>query len=482
MVSSSADTASICACSRSRIRKVVQYAVLSRAVALLLGAVSNAIVSDYDSSLSVILSAPAGDVNSTAISALCNRFARGLAQVVVRWDAFYFVHIADAGYVYEQEHAFFPLLPLLMRMLNSTVLLPLASAVGRQLSLIVAGVIVSNVSFVLAAATLYKLGAETMRNERLAYIAALMYVIAPSNIFMSAVCTESLFALVVFLAMLFIGRRNYLLAAGCLGISGLCRSNGLVYAGFFIWNMVIRGDIWQGYAANSGNRLVAALVRRMLAALLLVGLSAAGFVAFEVYGRNRLCNGPAALADVLSKRPYCTSTWSTIYGFVQAEYWNVGFLRYYTLQQLPNFLLAAPMIALSLAGLWTYLAYDPVRLATLGWIHGGRSLGAKPDTADAVAAAYFGAELLPHMYLWALLLGVATTTMHVQVITRFFSSVPAVFWFAAHVVAKAAARKEGLASAQASRSKRWASWIVVGYFVGYGLVGVVLFSNFFPPA
>ncbi|KAJ2783749.1 ER membrane glycoprotein subunit of the GPI transamidase complex-like protein [Coemansia interrupta] len=482
MVSSSKGAVPICAYSRSRIHKVIQYAVLSRVVALLLGAVSNAIVSDYDSSLSVILPVPASDFNSSVISALCGWFARSLAQVVVRWDAFYFVHIADAGYVYEQEHAFFPLLPLLMRMLSSSVLLPFVGAVGRPLALIVAGVIVSNVSFVLAAATLYILGVETMRNDKLAYIAALMYVIAPSNIFMSAVCTESLFALLVFLAMLFIGRCRYLLAAGCIAISGLCRSNGLVYAGFFVWNLVVRADIWRGCTPSSGSRLAAALARRALGALSLVGLSAAGFVAFEIYGRNRLCNTHADFADVLSKRPYCTSTWSTIYGFVQAEYWNVGFLRYYTLQQLPNFLLAAPMIGLSLAGLWTYLAYDPVRFATLGWIHRGRSLGAKPDTVDAVAAAYFDASLLPHMYLWALLLGVATTTMHVQVITRFFSSVPAVFWFAAHVVAKVAAQKEELASAQASRSKRWVSWVVVGYFVGYGLVGVVLFSNFFPPA
>ncbi|KAJ2368848.1 ER membrane glycoprotein subunit of the GPI transamidase complex-like protein [Coemansia sp. RSA 2607] len=482
MVSPLTDKASIYACSRSRIRKVVQYAALSRVVTLLLGAVANAIVSDYDSSLSVFLPAQTDNLKSSAVSALSSRFARGLAQVVVRWDAFYFVHIADTGYVYEQEHAFFPLLPLLMRMLNNTVLLPFVGAVGRQLSLVAAGVIISNVAFVMAAATLYKLGAETMRNERLAYIAALVYVIAPSNVFMSAVYTESLFALFVFLAMLFVGRRKYLLAAGCLGISGLCRSNGLVYAGFFVWNIAVRGDIWRNCATSSRKHFAAALVWRVLGTFLLVGLSAAGFVAFEIYGKSRLCNSSAALTSELNKRLYCTSTWSTVYGFVQAEYWNVGFMRYYTLQQLPNFLLAAPMIALSLAGLWTYVAHDPVRFATLGWIRRGRSLGAKADTADAVAVAYFDSELLPHMYLWALLLGVATTTMHVQVITRFFSSVPAVFWFAAHVVAKAAAQKKELGSAQAMQGKRWISWIVVGYFVGYGLVGVVLFSNFFPPA
>ncbi|KAJ1985529.1 ER membrane glycoprotein subunit of the GPI transamidase complex-like protein, partial [Coemansia spiralis] len=85
-------------------------------------------------------------------------------------------------------------------------------------------------------------------------------------------------------------------------------------------------------------------------------------------------------------------------------------------------------------------------------------------------SAYFGDGLLPHMYLWALLLAVAVTTMHVQMVARFFSSVPAVFWFAAHVVV-----------GDKQRQKYWRR-MVVGYFAGYGLAGVVLFSNFFPPA
>ncbi|KAJ2881385.1 ER membrane glycoprotein subunit of the GPI transamidase complex-like protein, partial [Coemansia aciculifera] len=202
---------------RDRRWSVVKYAAASRIVALLLGVVSNAIVNDYDASTSLILP----DASSALEGAL-----RVLAHVFIRWDAFYFLHIADAGYVHEQEHAFFPLLPLLMRVVSSTVLAPLAPWVDRRIVLALAGLVVSNVSFVLAAVTLYMLGRATLRNERLAYVAALLFVAAPASAFMSAVYTESLFAWLVFSALLLIAQRQYLWAALCLSVSGLCRANG----------------------------------------------------------------------------------------------------------------------------------------------------------------------------------------------------------------------------------------------------------------
>jgi len=35
----------------------------------------------------------------------------------------------------------------------------------------------------------------------------------------------------------------------------------------------------------------------------------------------------------------------SVYGYVQARYWGVGFLRYWQLRQAPNFALAAPALA-----------------------------------------------------------------------------------------------------------------------------------------
>ncbi|KAJ2845527.1 ER membrane glycoprotein subunit of the GPI transamidase complex-like protein [Coemansia brasiliensis] len=414
---------------------VVKYAASSRLFSLGLGVVSSAIVGDYDASAQMVLG------HAQSLSA---RMFHALAHTVLRWDAFYFVHIAAHGYVYEQEHAFFPLLPQLMRLLSATVLAPLVDTIGEAAVLAIAGAVVSNVCFVLAAAVLYRLGCHTLNNERLAFVAATLFVFAPSNMFMSAAYTESLFALLIFTALLLVARQQYFAAALCLGASSLCRSNGVVYAGFIVWDLVIKRDAW----SNSLRQVV----RQLLYATVLTAVSALGFVAFQIYGYRQNCLQP--LYPALERRPYCNGAPSTTYGFVQAEYWNVGFLRYYTLQQLPNFVLAAPMIALSVSGLYAFAAHDPLRVATLGWRH-----RCQPTKSSAL--------LLPHMYLWALLLAMAVTTMHVQVITRFFSSVPAVFWYAAH------------AAASRQQAVRWA---VVGYFAAYGLAGVVLFSSFFPPA
>lgn len=76
------------------------------------------------------------------------------------------------------------------------------------------------------------------------------------------------------------------------------------------------------------------------------------------------------------------------------------------------------------------------------------------------------------MYLWLFLLVFVTTNMHIQVIIRFFTSLPPLYWFVGHLWIKGF--NEG-------KNTLWAN-VVLGYFVLYGLIGIVLFSSFLPPA
>ena len=43
---------------------------------------------------------------------------RSFLDLFARWDAVYFTHIAQEGYVYEQEYAFFPLFPMILNVIS----------------------------------------------------------------------------------------------------------------------------------------------------------------------------------------------------------------------------------------------------------------------------------------------------------------------------------------------------------------------------
>jgi GPI mannosyltransferase 2 len=104
-----------------------------------------------------------------------------------------------------------------------------------------------------------------------------------------------------------------------------------------------------------------------------------GFITFQVYGYHLYC--------ILDHRPWCQQTIPLLYQFVQKFYWwalfiNVmttyenstnridhrgnGFLAYYELKQIPNFLLASPIIIISCYGIWSYISFDKSRFLTVG--------------------------------------------------------------------------------------------------------------------
>lgn len=86
-------------------------------------------------------------------------------------------------------------------------------------------------------------------------------------------------------------------------------------------------------------------------------------------------------------------------------------MRYYTLQQLPNFLFALPVWSLSAAALVAYVRQDVVRFCTAGiW---SKQLSAnKTADGDAAAATFFSSRLLPYVYLWSGLFLVCLTILH----------------------------------------------------------------------
>ncbi|CAK4850246.1 unnamed protein product [Aphanomyces euteiches] len=144
-------------------------------------------------------------------------------------------------------------------------------------------------------------------------------------------------------------------------------------------------------------------------------------------------------------RPWCAKVVpniSAMYMFIQHEYWGVGPFAYYQLKQIPNFLLAAPMIALASYSVW---------------------LGLKSGHA-----IFHRRELAPYFIYLAFLLGNALVVVHIQVITRFLAPCPPIFWAAASLVDKS------------STALSTAGRLTVLYFLIFTVVGAVLFPTFYP--
>ncbi|GJJ70509.1 GPI mannosyltransferase 2 [Entomortierella parvispora] len=426
---------------QNRAWTVAYYALASRIVIWAIAVASHAFIQDYDSALELIL----------PIDSAPQRLFKGILGVFLRWDSFYFVHQAEYGYVFEQAHAFFPLLPWLMRVVAGTVLAPLSFYLNDTQILVLAGVLVANASFIVATVQLYRLSSKLFGQEKFAFTSAILYAFSPSGIFMSAVYAESLFAALSFTGMVFAADKNYLLAAIAWSLSSTARSNGVLYAGFFIYDLVVQMDLQKPVLRNTFS-----VVKAMVFCL----ISWTGFITVQLYGYALYCSGEISSLDV---RPWCSRSIPLLYSFVQEFYWNVGFLRYYEIKQIPNFAMAAPMIILSASGIYYYVKYDVHRALTLG------RQSSQPETKDT--APFLSQKMFPYITLWAVLLLTNITTMHIQIITRAFSCMPPVYWFAAH-------QFDGRPSTPGSG---W-TWSVAIFFVMYSLIGIILFANFFPPA
>lgn len=155
------------------------------------------------------------------------------------------------------------------------------------------------------------------------------------------------------------------------------------------------------------------------------------------------------------RRPWCDSSLPLLYSFVQKEYWHNGLFAYYQVRNIPNFLIALPILIWCVATIASYSrAMDRRVWLTLG-------LGPCADKVKARSVGFFTERVFVHFVYLAFLTFVAVCFMYIQCTTRFIcASAPAVYWFASH-------------SPTYMR-------LAVLYSFAYTAVGTVLFCNFYP--
>jgi hypothetical protein len=138
-----------------------------------------------------------------------------LLAVWGRWDAVHYLDIARHGY-YGTDMAFFPLYPLLIRIVGTFI--------GNGL---IAGLLVSNATLFFGLLFFYKL-VEHQYNRAVAHRAIFYISIFPTAVFFSAVYTESLFFALTVASFYYI-REHRWLTAGLLGaLAAMTRVEGVL--------------------------------------------------------------------------------------------------------------------------------------------------------------------------------------------------------------------------------------------------------------
>ncbi|KAF8601349.1 hypothetical protein BDV93DRAFT_558435 [Ceratobasidium sp. AG-I] len=159
------------------------------------------------------------------------------------------------------------------------------------------------------------------------------------------------------------------------------------------------------------------------------------FVAHQYVAYAAFCIEPATSAtEALYPRPWCASLLPTIYGFVQLHYWDVGFLRYWTVAQIPNFIVAAAMLVLlGVSTPWFPSAVCVVRKQAGG---GGRVDNSKSNTTELwLISTSMVLTLLPYALHALALSMILFTSVHVQIAIRVLPvAMPWAAWASAALV------------------------------------------------
>jgi phosphatidylinositol glycan class V len=184
-----------------------------------------------------------------------------------------------------------------------------------------AGIVVANTAHLLSTLVLYRLGWVVWRDQTLSLVAALLHIISPAGLFLSAPYAESSFALLAFSGYLLFAlscraerqptRRDlYTVLAGVLfGLATAFRSNGILNGIPFAWEVLRNLPRLPRHPTDTSRRLVALGVGGVCVAAGSLGPQAVAYLSF--------CSGTSGAPP----RPWCHGYLPSIYTFVQQHYW-----------------------------------------------------------------------------------------------------------------------------------------------------------------
>ncbi|VDM33756.1 unnamed protein product [Hydatigera taeniaeformis] len=471
--------------------------------------------------------ADAFDPPEDSCTSVIDCFLRWLLDGFHKWDAIYFHFISMNGYLYENTLVFFPLFPIVLRFVSDLLyaFVPLCSFWTHS---ILIGVFLCFLCNLLSAIQMYRLSKLVLMNNSLSLVSALLFVINPASVFFTTLYSEALYSFLFLSALIWIHERNY--TAGCLILSMTvcCRSNGLVNCGFpcFFRFICFVKEVKSLYKKGRGGFLqhlcsplpsiTAAAFNFFLALSVMILCVISPYLMYQCYAGFLYCYAfpksssftfllPRApnselykLADELGVlTPYSVNSsfhpdwcagvpWSS-YMLLQKRFWGVDTLAYYRWKQVPNFLLALPVL---------FLVFKTVSLFGQKAAKTLFSFGIFEDSIKQRL-------LLPYVYHALFLSAYGIVNVHIQVLTRMlFSSCPVLYWYCASVLLNEQDNLFGRPRLRKAKIKanlmfhqpknlfhlvnplRYPPWssqrMLLYYFYSYIAIGCIMHSNFLP--
>ncbi|KIK95235.1 glycosyltransferase family 76 protein [Paxillus rubicundulus Ve08.2h10] len=420
--------------SDQHLRSLTVLALLSRFLIATLTTSSTSLLKLFDSSPRLVL----GDAVPPWTSSL------------LRWDAFHFARVAQEGHFYEHEWAFFPALPFVMHMSGS-----LLSYIGFGPSspdwsmMLLGGAILA--ALFDSTRVLYRLSLHHLHSPSAAFLATALSLLPSSAATLRfASYSEPFFTYFSYRGMLACARSQWLSASVWFTLASAFRSNGILLSGFIVWNMLV--------APYLSARRDILTPSRILYCTVLVAIPLMPFIHHNYKGYTSFCT-----TSTENLPNWCEGgLFPSIYSHVQLKYWNVGFLRYWTLSNIPNFILASPV----LLNVYVFCAFYLSRLPRIFASLAPPVPPKEDDTSDSNPSLFLAPSLLPHVLHGLALTLVLTFSAHVQISLRVLPSLPMTYWAAARLLIE-----------RPKLGKAWVGWSIV-----WGALSCILWAVFLPPA
>jgi hypothetical protein len=203
-----------------------------------------------------------------------NFMPRGFLDLFYRWDSLWYVSIVQNGYHFvagkESNVAFFPLYPLLIKMLTFYT--------SNQKFIIVVGILLSNMVALLSCLYLYKL-VRLDYSESIAFKAVLFLLIFPVSFFFSIVYTEGLFIFLIISCFYYARKKNWPVVAVLGFLLPLTRSIGV----FAIIPLVFEYYDLSFADIRPTKKFVADVIKKTKSSILYLATIPLGAVSYMVY-------------------------------------------------------------------------------------------------------------------------------------------------------------------------------------------------------